>query len=53
MITKNHMTIIGSHMTFKEVGLHGLHECLEVVFYIVHYDVYLVHVIAHNNLLRV
>ena len=38
-------------LTDAERLLHGFHECLEVMFYVVHYYVDLVHVTTDHNLL--
>lgn len=37
--------------TWQERLLHGLHQALEVVLHVVHYDVDLVHVAAHDYFL--
>lgn len=38
--------------TWQERLLHGLHQALEVVLHVVHHDVDLVHVAAHDYFLK-
>ena len=44
--------IISAQQTDAERLFHGFHECLEVVFNVVHYYIDLVHVTTNHNLLR-
>lgn len=40
-----------SHVTWQEGLLHGLHQTLQVVFYIIHHNVDLVHITSNNYFL--
>lgn len=40
-----------SHITWQEGLLHGFHEALQVMFYVIHHDVNLVHIASNNYFL--